>query len=308
MQSRNEECEKTAVQVAQNAKRNLAIVSVFFKQHIQTMTHQLRETAAPFAKFVLCGPKHMVMEVVNTRKIQVDCLHDPILNDDNENDDEVVLFEIRSPGAALVYKCYNLQALQNFFLHADTNNYLPDTRVQVSGPDLLRIRNLAVSLVPKVKDLPNPWRFNIPADASMMLDRNELIAQDVRDAGYVSLPLQESLHGVLKNVPDRPDLEGLGVRVLLWVPALSNIHRGFAQQFSWVVIGGDRSWRTDEALLVSDNNIDFGQDFGISADVANGWIRSERLAAVGGQPFLLEHGRGITKSKVLRISGKEIIG
>ena len=48
------------------------------------------ETAANLrATFVLCGPKHMVMQIVNTQKIKVDCLYDLFAQDDNGNNDEI---------------------------------------------------------------------------------------------------------------------------------------------------------------------------------------------------------------------------
>ena len=78
------------------------------------------------------------------------------------------------------------------------------------------------------------------------------------------------LHGALINVPGRPELNGNGARAVFWVEALDS------QEMSWVVISGHED-DYDEAFLVSDNNIDFGDPQAITVDInKNLWGRIGR--------------------------------
>ena len=189
------------------------------------------ETAANLrAKFVLSGSKHMVMQIVNMQKIKVDCLYDLFAQDDNNKNDEIVLFVWKNPKP--VYKCYNLKALQAFFNHDATNNYLPDTRVQLSAPDLARIRNNHL-VTPPIDDNPQMNAALINASAmNDVLKVDQLLKKgaDVRADDNAALRLA-SKHGQvavvdrLLEVPgiNADDVRALNNAALTWASAKGHL-------------------------------------------------------------------------------------
>ena len=235
------------------------------------------------AKFVLCGPKHMVMQIVKTQKIKVDCLFDLFSQGDNNND-EIVLFVMylppKLPSSYMqpVYKCYNLKALQAFFNHKATNDFLPDTRVQLSAPDLARIKNnhlvtsavadLAPALI-SLPSLPHSWRVPIGLTASEMdAVLEQSVTRDLDNAGYVHI-FRYVGRGVLNDVPGRADLNGRVVRAVRKVygtapwavrPGPWALRPGQEEEEWWVVIHTVTASYIPpyvEVLLVSDNNMNF---------------------------------------------------